>query len=45
MKVVFTEEQIKNLLVFLSRTELKGAEVEAFVQIVTQLQKAEKDEK
>lgn len=37
MIIELTSEQIKNLLVFLSRTELKGVEVEAFVQIIQQL--------
>lgn len=45
MKVKLSREQIKNLIVFLSRTDLKGSEVEAFVQIINQLNQAEQDEK
>jgi len=37
MKIEFTEEQIKNLQVFLNRVDLKGAEVPAFVDIINLL--------
>lgn len=45
MKVNFTQEQLKNLEVFLLRVELKGAEVPAFVEIINAINKVEKDEK
>ena len=42
--VKFTPEQYDNLLIFLQRTDLKGSEVAAFVQVVNALKNAEKTE-
>lgn len=39
MKVELTEEQIQNTIVFLQRTQLQGAEVPAFIQIIKALEK------
>lgn len=45
MEILLTEEQVKNLKVFLSRTQLSGSEVVAYVEILNAISKAEKDEK
>lgn len=37
IKVEFTKEQLANLQVFLSRVDLKGSEVPAFVEIMQAL--------
>lgn len=37
MKVELNKEQIKNILVFLERTSLKGNEVVAYVDIINTL--------
>lgn len=37
MYIELTEEQRKNLFIFLERTELKGGEVLAFSQIINSL--------
>lgn len=34
IKVEFTKEQLNNLLIFLNRVNLQGAEVGAFVEIM-----------
>ena len=42
MKIIkLTDEEINNLKVFLGRTDLKGAEVPAFIAIVEKINKAE----
>ena len=44
MIIELTEEQRKNLLIFLDRTTIKGNEVVAFVQVLKALQQPiEKD--
>lgn len=40
MFIEFTEEQRKNLLIFLDRVELKGKEAIAYVQVLGALQKS-----
>ena len=44
MEILLTEEQVKNLKIFLSRTQLSGSEVVAYVEILNKLSKAEQDE-
>jgi len=34
MQIELTKSQLENLKIFLSRTDLKGAEVSAFVEII-----------
>ena len=43
-KIELSEENLKNLVVFLERTDLKGKEMGAFVEIIQKLNKAEKIE-
>lgn len=47
MKIELTFEQIKNLKIFLGRTDLKGAEVAPFLEIMKAIEKgvAEEDGK
>lgn len=40
MKVELTVEEVENLKTFLGRVDLKGTEVEAFVNIINALSKA-----
>lgn len=44
MKIEFTEEQVKNLEIFLSRVDLKGYEAIAFFQIMNAITKPKKDD-
>ena len=39
--IVFTDEELKNLKVFLGRSDLKGQEVPAFLAILDKINKAE----
>lgn len=43
MKIELTEEQKSNLLVFLGRVELKGAEVPAFVDIYNAINESKEE--
>ena len=45
MKYTFNEQQLKNLKVFLSRTQLQGSEAEALLDIMAVLNNPEKEEK
>lgn len=40
----FNEQQVENLKVFLSRTDVKGLEVPAFVEIMNALNNPDKSE-
>jgi DUF971 family protein len=40
LTVEFSEAQVKNLIAFLARVDLKGAEVGAYVQIVNAINQA-----
>jgi hypothetical protein len=45
MKFNLTEKQLNNLKIFLLRTELKGNEVEAFLELVIIFNNPEKETK
>lgn len=44
MKFEFDKQTLDNLVVFLNRVDLKGAEVPAFIQIMNTLQNPIQDE-
>ncbi len=44
MIIKMTDEQRKNLMVFLNRAELKGSEVGAFVELANAINRAQPEE-
>ena len=45
MKFELTPQQVKDLKVFLGRTQLQGSEVGSFVQLVNKIEQMEQKEK